>query len=63
MPRERAVKQQFTFRLDDKTFQKAKIVARKEERVLNSQLEYWIKKSLEQYENEHGLISLEHELD
>ena len=61
MPRLKASKQQLTFRLDDTTFQKTKIVAQKEERVLNSQLEYWIKKSLEQYENENGTISLEHE--
>ena len=61
MPREKTSKQQFTFRLDDTTFLKSKVIARKEERVLNSQLEYWIKKAVEQYEHDNGHIILEAE--
>lgn len=58
MPREKTSKQPLTFRLDEDTYEKSKIIARKEERVLNSQLEYWIKKGVEQYERENGIISL-----
>ena len=48
----------FTFRLDDITREKARIIARKEDRNLNSQLEYWIKRAVEQYEAEQGPIVL-----
>ena len=48
-----------TMRLDKTAHSKAKIIARKEERNLNSQLEYWIKKSIEQYEQEKGPVVLE----
>ena len=51
----------FTFRLDETTKDKAKIIARKEERNLNSQLEFWIKRGVEAYEREHGTIILEPE--
>jgi len=50
-----------TFRLDETAHAKAKIIARSEDRPLNSQLEYWIKRSIEQYENGYGTISLESE--
>ena len=58
MPREKMNRLPFTFRLDEDTYEKVKVIARKEERVLNSQLEYWIKKGVEQYERENGVISL-----
>ena len=51
----------FTFRLDESTREKARIIARKEDRNLNSQLEYWIKKCVEQYELGNGEITLESE--
>ena len=50
-----------SFRFDETVHAKAKIIARKEDRNLNTQLENWVKKAIEQYENEHGPISLEHE--
>jgi len=50
-----------TLRLDETAHAKAKVIARNEDRPLNSQLEYWIKKSVEQYEKENGIISLESE--
>lgn len=45
-------------RLDEKAHAKAKIIAEKEERTLNSQFEYFIKRSIEQYERENGAILL-----
>jgi len=45
-------------RLDETSHAKAKIIAKKEERPLNSQFEYWIKKGVEQYEREHGAIEI-----
>ena len=48
-------------RLDITAHAKAKVIARKEDRPLNSQLEYWIKKSIEQYEQENGVITLQDE--
>ncbi len=50
-----------TLRLDEAAHAKAKVIARREDRPLNSQLEYWIKKSVEQYEHENGAIPLEDE--
>jgi len=52
---------QFTFRLDDATRLKAKCIARREDRQLNGQLEYWIKKAVEQYERDNGAIILSDE--
>ena len=50
-----------TFRLDETAHSKAKIIARKEDRNLNSQLEYWVKKAIEQYEALHGAVVLQDE--
>jgi len=44
-------------RLDETAHLKAKIIARKEDRPLNSQLEYWIKRGVEQFERENGAIT------
>jgi hypothetical protein len=51
-------RQTFTFRLDQIAYDKSKIIARTQDRPLNGQLEYWIKKAVEQYEKENGTISL-----
>ena len=45
-------------RLDEIFHAKAKIIAQKEERPLNSQFEYWIKKGVEQYEKEYGTVKV-----
>lgn len=45
-------------RLDEVAHAKAKIIADKEERTLNSQFEYFIKRGIEQYESEHGAIEV-----
>lgn len=45
-------------RLEETTFDKAKIIAEKELRSLNAQLEYFIQKGIQAYEAEHGTISL-----
>ena len=46
------------FRIDDTIYKKAKVVAKSESRTLNSQVEYFIKKGVEQYEAENGEIIL-----
>ena len=46
-------------RLDEGYHAKAKVIAKKEERPLNSQYEYWIKKGVDQYEKEHGFIVID----
>lgn len=45
-------------RLDEITWKKLKIIAKKENRNANSQLDYFMRKSVEAYEAEHGPISL-----
>ena len=47
-----------TLRLDETAHAKAKVIARNEDRPLNSQLEYWIKKGVDQYEREHGTVTV-----
>lgn len=48
-------------RLDETTYQKMKVIARLESRNTNAQLEYFMKKGVEAYEAEHGVIVLEPE--
>ena len=48
-------------RLDETAHAKAKVIARREDRALNGQLEYWIKKSIERYELDNGLVTIEDE--
>jgi len=50
-----------TLRLDKTAHTKAKTIARKEDRFLNSQIEHWIKKAIEVYENENGEIEIPNE--
>ena len=45
-------------RLDEMTWQKLKIIAKRENRNANSQLDYFMKKSVAAYEAEHGPTSL-----
>ena len=44
-------------RLDEKAHSKLKIIAEKELRSLNSQLEYFIKQGIEGYEKELGVVA------
>ena len=44
-------------RLDEKAHSKLKIIAEKELRSLNSQLEYFIKQGIEGYEKEVGVVA------
>ena len=46
----------FTFRIDTTAYEKSKLIAKRELRSANSQLEYFIIKGVEQYEKEHGEI-------
>ncbi len=45
-------------RLDETAYKKMKIIAKRESRNANSQLEYFLKKGVEAYEAEHGPIIL-----
>lgn len=46
-------------RYDEVLYEKTKIIAKNEFRTINAQLEYFMKKGVEAYEKEHGVISLE----
>ena len=46
-------------RLDETAYKKMKIIAKLENRNANSQLEYFMKKGVEAYEAQHGVIKLE----
>ena len=48
----------FTFRVDSVAYEKSKIIAKKEFRSLNNLLEYFILKSVEEYEKENGEINI-----
>lgn len=49
-------KVQYTIRIEDKYFEKAKVIAEKEVRSLNNLLEFSLVKMIEDYEKEHGSI-------
>lgn len=48
-------------RVNETAYQKTKIIADKENRNTNAQIEYFIKKGVEAYEAEHGPIILSDE--
>ena len=58
MPAKIENRQQSQFRIDRETFLKLKIIAKREDRNMNSQLEHFIKDAIEAYEAEHGEIIL-----
>lgn len=45
-------------RYDETLYKKTKIIAENEMRTINAQLEYFMKKGVEAYEKEKGIISL-----
>lgn len=45
-------------RYDEMLYEKSKIIAEREFRSINAQIEYFIKKGIEAYEKENGVISL-----
>ena len=45
-------------RLDEKVHAKLRIVAKEEVRSLNSQIEYFVIKGIQKYEQENGIISI-----
>lgn len=45
-------------RVNETAYKKTKYIAKQESRNTNSQIEYFIKKGIEAYEAEHGIISL-----
>ena len=42
--------------VDEKTYEKMKIIAENETRTLSKQIEYFIKKGIAQYEKENGNV-------
>lgn len=48
-------------RFDETLYEKTKVVAENELRSVNAQVEYFIKKGIEAYEKEHGIIFLSDE--
>lgn len=48
-------------RLDETVYKKCKYICAKELRSLNSQMEYFILKGVELYEEEHGTVILPNE--
>ena len=44
--------------LDEKVHAKLRIVAKEEVRSLNSQIEYFVIKGIQKYEQENGIISI-----
>lgn len=51
----------FQVRIDEDTHKKLKYISDKELRNLNSQLEYFLVKGIEQFEKENGTIPLSEE--
>ena len=49
---------QYTLRIDESIFEKLKVVSDAEKRSVNSQFEYFIEKSLLEYEKQNGSILL-----
>ena len=45
-------------RLDEKAHAKLRIVAEEDVRSLNSQIEYYVIKGIQKYEQENGIISI-----
>lgn len=52
----RGAKVAFQLRLDETAHQKVRIIANKELRSLNAQIEYFIYHGITEYEKEHGAI-------
>ena len=44
-------------RINDIVYKKTKYIAAQESRATNAQIEYFMKKGVEAYEKEHGIIS------
>lgn len=45
-------------RYDEILYEKTKVIAENEMRTINAQIEYFMKKGIEAYEKEHGIIFL-----
>lgn len=50
-----------SIRIDETLFSKLKIIATKEKRSINSQMEHAIEKCVENFEKEYGTISVDSE--
>ena len=47
------------FRIDETAYKKTKIIAKNENRSINSQLEYFVIKEIKEYEKVNGEIAIE----
>ena len=47
------------FRVDEIAYKKTKVISKKEKRSINSQLEYFVIKAVQDYEKTHGEIIIE----
>jgi len=45
-------------RLDDELFSKVKAISEMEIRTMNAQMEYFLRKGVDQYEKEHGTVKV-----
>jgi len=52
-------KKSTNFRIDEIAYAKTKVIAKNERRSINSQLEYFVIKGIEEYENKNSLIVIE----
>jgi len=47
------------FRIDEVAYKKTKVIAKEENRSINSQLEYFVMKEIKEYEKANGEIRVE----
>lgn len=52
-------KRVFTLRLEEKNFEKIKIIADKNKRSIAMQIEYLIEQHIDEFERENGVIQIE----
>lgn len=58
MPARIPNRQQLQFRVDKALYAKLKIIAKREYRTINTQIEYCCKKYVEEYERDNGVIDV-----
>lgn len=49
-------KTQYTIRMEDEFLEKAKVIADKEMRSLNNQIEYFVSRAIQEYEVQNGPV-------
>jgi len=54
-----ASKRVFSLRLTDDNFEKIKVIAEKNKRSINMQIEYLVEQNIAEHEKSHGIITTE----